>query len=181
MSVESMSVASSSGTAAFSTRFLYFYYLEPTTDPCHPKIRGMVHEESGDITNVDHLVGDLVAKARDNQLTLLGSSIASIPWRHRSYIAVVLEKTRHTISGLEFSNQQGGGMHPFKNIRVIPVTNGSGAVCENTFERNGGGPWAQGEFEIFNVDIRLVDRQGRPVLCRRGHNETGTNTGPPLN
>jgi hypothetical protein len=168
--------------ATFNARYMVFYYLTPTGKPCHPDIKGICYHHGGTIQNPEALIDDLISAAREGTLDLRGTGISSIPWRHKSYLAIVLEGREYTIDRdggltLEYAD---GGNHSFENIRYISPADASGAYCENHFRKENGRPWDLCEQETFGVDLQYADRDGHRHECHRSHNESGTNTGPPI-
>lgn len=167
------------------TKYMVFYHLVQRPDPCHPEIRGFEYEHDRVIEDPASLIKTLRGLAKEGKLPLKGDKIASIPWRRRAFLAIVLDSNKEVIDpngGFEILLKQNGRNHSFDNITRIAFDDVSAVHCENHFRRLNGGTWNQGDTEEFQVKIELADRKGNRINCGHGlHNESGTNTGPPLN
>jgi hypothetical protein len=170
---------------------VYFYYLTPSEDG-HPDVQAFRHIVTSDIpdASMPGLIEDLTKKARAGTITSRGDSVGSILWQRRSYIAVVLDDRNDNLlkgNAMEFVD----GEHTFRNgkdIILSNVDNLSAFYCTNHMKRKHASDpdLEEGDHEEFDVCIHLVSEGPDPVCPvpddggPGGHNESGTNTGPPL-
>jgi hypothetical protein len=125
---------------------------------------------------LEGMVPDLLARVKSSNPPIpRGSQLGSLVWQHRSYIVVVLEDDYHRLipcDAVTFDLKIGGGNHNFRGARDICHlgTNITGFLCFNQMKdaKNG----SLNGTEHFNFK---VNHGGK-----RAHQDTGTNTGPPL-
>jgi hypothetical protein len=142
---------------------------------------------------IDEIFEDLPAKPD-------GTDIGDLTWRHKAYLVFVLEHASEEITWVNFDRLAGGAKNSFLHGKVLPSvaarSDVSAFYCVNYMRSRNNVELVENESELFRVKVdhgpRTVGREhpvpenddGRPLdidLPTLGHEDAGTNLGPPKN
>ncbi len=162
------------GSGSQASQYIYFYYVTASRDGKHPYIEACAHKRGAG--SLEEEIAALIDKAQGGRMEPSGWAMGDLRWRHRSHIVVALDATDHELHGVTFSDI--GDVDHTKTfihgttgeVRGLPVWH-----CLNTHEKKNGTQWGETDKEEFNVHLEVHSRE-KGIL---GHNDTGTNTGPP--
>ncbi|HEY0043844.1 MAG TPA: hypothetical protein VGB62_04760 [Allosphingosinicella sp.] len=170
--------ADDSGSGGAEPGYIYFYYVTATRDGEHPYIEASVHKRSSG--SLEENIADLIhqAKAGDNHPS--GWGMGDIRWRHRSHLVVVLNDGGCDLHGVIFSNPPRSGVQhkvTFTSRRLDTIGNLPVWICTNNLWDRNKNPLTRRISQRFGVALDVRSKNG--VAPSLGHNDSGTNTGPP--
>jgi hypothetical protein len=175
---------------------IYFYYLKETPD-LKEKTRAFFLEYDHALNRdaLEKEIPKLIEKANNGAIRPVGWKLGDIRWRRKSWFVVVLDDDHHKLKpgdavSFEFKSSTGqspaGPNHNFRYGKDIPISRTiTGFVCYNQMKGSHGRP-LDDESEVFFVKVNHGghgDGQGggKGAIERRfTHDDSGTNTGPPL-
>jgi hypothetical protein len=181
--------------AKFSSRHIYFYYLE------HRGRAGGGYVEAYHFIMpfrlppavMEAFVPTLLAMRDAGILEIRGNKLSSIEWRNKSYLVVVLRDPKERLikeDAIVVTMPDDGNIDPELNktfrggtdVRIMPPR-ASGFFCRNIMKNKRGcklGRPGKKESEYLTIAVQH-NKTGRLDHARRAsHTDTGTNTGPPL-
>ncbi len=180
-------------TPKFPSKYINFYYLRETGNP-ETEVEGYFVERHIPVKwqDMPGQLGTIIDEIRANVWPKKTSTLGGLPWQHRGFLAVVLDDQSHKLRGgdaMTFANGPLGGPyngdnHSFRDGMDVPTvkTNISGFFCVNHMRHKHGHILKHGEKEYFwvNVNHDHSNRAARPTNARTGHEDAGTNLGPPI-
>lgn len=165
---------------------IYFYYLTEDPDPRY-NLRVFVIDRERYIPpqEMQREIETIVADIRNGNLTPCGWAFGDVKWRRKSYIVVVFDDPNGKLSrgnAVEFLHNVGGDDHPFRDGDDIQQFGTiTGFYCFNHMKQQGTNhDLPPGKSECYKVTAIHEHRLGGAVTSIRGHNDTGTNMGPPI-
>jgi len=121
--------------------------------------------------------------ARLSSYVSFGTSVADITWRHKGYIVILLEDAKQLLTGVDFERRRpASGLDvSFTGGRLLATVAGNPDVscfyCVNLMQSAAGADLEYHEAEVYYVGLNHRPRGGGETF--RGHEDSGTNLGPP--
>ncbi len=165
----------------FSSKYIYFYYLrEPDkVDAYIIKRRSRVVWD-----DMESEIQTIIGEIRNNQLRPDGHRLGILTWRHRGFIAMVMDDREHRLEANNAATFQlrmpdgtyTGGNQSFRDGKDIPLvdTNITGFYCLNHMRHRHGHVLRRGEDEVYWIEAN------HGHYHPRAHEDAGTNLGPPI-
>ncbi len=158
---------------------MYFYHLTPTGDKAYLVDFGRVISRQ----KIEDEIVEAKRRIDKGEVTIGGYALGDIRWRRRSYFVVWYEDPHGTLKGCDavvFKDMDDGDLHPFADGDDFEIGDATIFYCLNHMTSRGGNqPVPDHESEHFKLHVQHGKRGDR-AFERRGHTDTGTNTGPPL-
>lgn len=163
---------------------MYFYRLTDSPDP-KQNVQAYFVDFGRAIDR--NIIGQEIAEAKkkidDGEVTIGGYALGDLRWRRRSYLVFLYEEPGGILRGgdaVTFKDMTGGDLHPFADGEDIKIGTTPCFYCLNHMAYRGGNqPIPPRTSEQFTLHVQHMRKGGRKFE-RRGHSDTGTNTGPPL-
>ncbi|MEA3004355.1 MAG: hypothetical protein QOH81_3143 [Sphingomonadales bacterium] len=187
------------GARNWEPHCIYFYYLTMDPDPTR-FVRVYVISRARPIANIQQEVESIVDEIKRGIRTPCGWRLGDVKWRRRGYLVFIMDDATATLTpgnGVEFGYKGLGGNHTFfDGDDLTPFDNITGVYCLNHMQKAGGGVLGSADpEEIFEIspnhdpdrspthndsDANHQSRGERSTYVPKIHNDSGTNTGPPI-
>jgi hypothetical protein len=155
---------------------IYLYHLTPIGSSQEVFTEAYFYDAGAPIhkNQVEDLVLDLVQKARLKQIRPVGWDVGDIRWRRISYLAFVVDDLDDELTGIEINRKAPKDTKSFSQSgKIAKKGAASGFWLLNEMKAEDGSGTLKGP---ETVKIRM-SRRKHPV---RGHEDSGTNMGPPV-
>ena len=168
--------------ATLPSRRMYFFYL---TNP--ERTRAYFIERPSNRPFMESTIqADIEEAVRmvKGGLTPVGKGFGAFEFVHKSYFVAVMDEATEELvpnNAVSFSYERGGGNHSFldgKDIR--PFNNITGFYCFNYMRDRNTLQDLNNKSENFYISANHRRRGTAYKQGDKGHNDTATNTGPPL-
>jgi hypothetical protein len=167
-------------SAQFTSEWFYFYHLGGHHEPTR----------AYRIERPDRVPYDQVPAVIDEIFSGLpedpdGHDLGDLTWRHKGYLVFVLEDAQDDILRVTFDRRPSSGNNSFLHGKTLPSVAGrddlSAFYCVNYMRSRHDRDLREDEAELYRVNV-VHGRRGADVdLPILGHEDAGTNLGPPKN
>jgi hypothetical protein len=168
-------------TAAVASPYVYLYYLRTTGNPqSGTEVYCLDRRNPIQPNGIEAEIRTIVGEIESGDHNPCGWRIGDVRWRRRSYMVFLLEDSTETLNTVIFT--PGHAFRSGQNIAEFNSPHGkriTGYYCSNHMKKPDDSD-VDGFGEAIRVHVYHTGSHGPPLPVAFGHEDTGTNLGPPI-